>query len=432
MKTSWKVQKIAVTLILLCSYLLTANAQSENDLYFYIDLPLYEHPFNSQNKFSTLSMQQSIKVSKSFYYATHYGIEIFAHRKFKKRGDLLGKIIMTIFDTAPIPLSNTWLHEEFHRTILSLNEIKSKNTHWTNSVKRVNDEDLIHFKLNSPQELVREATAGNEGNLEFVHTIQKDVFFDKVNTWNYGLYWGNYLVNSFYIFGSTREGSNPLVRFKNSESHDVHERDVNGFDPINATYDLFNPYESYEERGIHPSGVGIDRYVEFSDLSLEAQDFLRTQFSLSLLNFVDLNLFGIDELGKNVKYNLSLRHHMTSFGYMLGANVFLKTEKFGAVIKPMIYKNQSKFFPGMELELRNSFALLRMAVWDQPENQLYFDTEGKLGATISGSIYPISFNNIRPYFEFSLKTDGWLAANPFLDQNFSFTLGLTRSFNAEN
>ena len=402
-------------------------AQDEEKLKFYIDFPAFEYPYNLDAEFPTASMEQSIRLTKSFYFATHFGIEHFGKKRFGRRHKLWSQVIMTVFDFAPIPLSNTWLHEESHRAILSINNIKSRNAHWSNSVKGVDDIDLINFKALRPADITREATAGNEGNLEFVLAIQKDMFYDEVNTWNYGLYWGNYLVNSFYLFGSTRPGSEPLVRFKHSEDSDVHKRDVNGFDPINATYDMFNPFVEYTERGIHPSGEGVDRYIEFNDLSLEAQGFLKNQFALSLLNFVDLNLFGVQQIGKNVKYNFSLRHHMTSFGSMVGANIFFKTDNFGGFIHPKVFRNKENTSFGLDLELRYKMGLLKLSAWQQPENLLYHDTEQKTGGLIQLSLAP-KLKHFTPYIDLNLKSAGWVPGNPYLDKNFNLRVGLRKAF----
>ncbi len=397
-------------------------AQKNDTLQFYIDLPFIEYPYNFKAEFPTASMDQSVQLSKSFYFATHFGIELFGKRHLGKNGDVWSKVIMSIVDFAPIPFSNTWLHEEYHRSILSLYEIESRNTFWSNSVRGVKDEDLVHFKLDNPSALVREATAGSEGNLEFVLAIEKDVFFNEVTTWNYGLYWGNYLVNSFYLFGSTQKGSKPLVKFKNSENENILKRDANGYDPINATYDLFNPFISYTERGTHPSGIGVDRYVEFNDLSEEAQGFLNNQFKLSLLNFIDLNLLGIDELGTKTKFNFSMRHHMTSFGFMVGGNVFFKNKKLGGIFSPKIYRNENNSFLGLEIELRNNWGMIRLAGWQQPSNQLFYDTNKKLGGFLQVQFSP-PFKKFLPYIDLSLKSDGWLAANPYLENNFTVKVG---------
>jgi len=402
-------------------------SQDNDKLHFYVDVPLFEYPYNADARYAAVSMDQSINLTKSFYYTTHFGIEQWGKKRLGKNAKLWSQVIMTVFDFAPIPLSNTWLHEEHHRTILALYQIKSKNTYWANSVKGVDDSDLIEFKSLQPADLVREATAGNEGNLEFVLAIEKDVFNDRVNTWNYGLYWGNYLVNSFYLFGSTRHGSKPLVRFKHSEGTDVHDRDGNGYDPINATYDLFNPYVSYLERGVHPSGEGVDRYVEFDDLSPNAQQFLKNQFHLSLLNFIDLNLFGIDELGKDIKFNVSLRHHMTSFGSMVGANIFLKTDRYNGFISPKLFRNESTSFLGLDAELGNKWGILRLAGWQQPENQLYYDQVKKLGGLVQLKLN-IPLQDFIPYINAIYKTEGWVAGNPYLEDNFTLRFGVKWMF----
>ncbi len=361
----------------------------------------------------------------------HYGIAQFGRKRLGKKGAFWSKVIMSIFDFAPIPLSNTWLHEESHRSILSLYKFKSRNAHWSGAVRGVRDEDLIQLKLLHPADMVREATSGSEGNLEFVLAIEKDVFFDQVNTWNYGLYWGNYLVNSFYLFGSTRPGSKGLVKFKNREGTDILKRDPNGFDPINATYDLFNPFAPYAERGIHPSGVGIDRYVEFNDLSADAQRFLKTQFKLTFINFLDINLLGIDALGSKIKYNFSVRHHMTSFGYMVGGNIFFKTEKFGGFISPKLFRNRHISSLGIDLEFRNQWGMVRLAGWQQPENQLYEDRQKRVGGLLALKLAP-TFKNFTPYLDFSLKTKGWVAANPYLDENFTIRIGGQWKFEKNN
>lgn len=428
-KTKTFILRFLLTLVLVFFLIENpVNAQKRDSLYFFVDLPILDFPDNSRTKFRAASMQQSLKMTKSFYYSVHYGLEIWGKKKLGKNGKFWSKVIMSVFDFAPIPLSNTWLHEEWHRSILSLNDVDSQNTYWANSVKKVDDKDLISFKARSPQDFVRQATAGNEGNLEFVMSIQKDVFNKQVNTWNYGLYWGNYAVNSFYLFGSTRKGSKPLVKFKNGENEDIQDRDANGYDPINATFDLFNPDSPYEARGIHPSGIGIDRYVEFNNLSLSAQQFLKNQFSLSLLNFLDLNLFGIDELGKKLKYNLSIRHHMTSFGYMLSGNIFVKTEKYAGMIRPKFYKNNERAFFGLDLEMGNNWAKIRLAGWQQPEHQFFKDSEAAWGGLISASLRPQLTNHINPYVECTLKSKGWVAGNPYLDKNFTCLMGLSMKF----
>jgi len=382
-------KRLSIFLLIVTICIVSVFSQTEDSLFFTVDLPLSQFPYNLQTGYTAASMDQAVNLTKNLYYSTHFGIELFSRKHLGKNSKTWGRVIMTIFDFAPIPLSNTWLHEEYHRAILSLREIKSKNSHWTNSVKGVDDHDLINLKLLHPADMVREATAGNEGNLEFVHSVQKDVFYDHVNTWNYGLYWGN------------------------------------------ATYDLFNPQLAYEDRGIHPSGHGIDRYVEFDDLSSDAQQFLKNQFYLSLLNFVDINLFGIDHLGTKVKYNFSLRHHMTSFGQMVGANLLFKTEKIGGSVHPKIFQNNQQSLLGLDLELRNNWGVIKLSGWQQPIDQLYYDTKKRTGGMVGLKLVP-PLKKIRPYLDLNFKSKGWVAGNPYLDKNFTIVFGARMLVNSKS
>ena len=415
-----KIINLAIALLLLFHIKLFSQ---ENETLFFIDIPFLEYPYTFNDKATSVDMQQSIRLSKSFYYASHFGIEKASQKWLGKRHQLWGRIIMTIFDSAPLPLSNTWLHEEWHRASLSVNDINSRNSHWNGTVKSVTDEDLIKLKLRSPADMVREATAGIEGNLEFVLEVQKDKFFGHSNIWTTGLYWGNYAVNSFYYFGATREGSKGLVKFKNSENSNPLDRDANGYDPINATYDLFNPNDAYENRGIHPSNVGIDRYVEFNDLSSDEQDFLKRQMYLSFLNFIDPNLIGFQAFGKNIKWNLTLRYQMTSFGNMVAGNIFLKNDEIGLIITPQFFKNKNKTFTGINFEVKKDMASLRIAGWQQPKNQSFHTEESQLRGLIGLSIvYPKK--KLRPYLDLEWKSAGWVAGIPYLDKNFTIRAGL--------
>jgi hypothetical protein len=92
---------------------------------------------------------------------------------------------------------------------------------------------------------------------------------------------------------------------------------------IGWVYDLFRPDEPYEDRGIHPSGIGIDRYRSESDFTPQERRYLRTQARLSFLNFADPNLLGLYQFdvgeydGLPLSFNASLQHLMAPFGYAM-------------------------------------------------------------------------------------------------------------------
>ncbi len=366
-----------------------------------------------------------MRITKSFYYSAHYGIEKGSIKYLGKNGKLWSRFIISILDFAPLPLSNTWMHEEWHRNVLAVNGFESKNSHWQGIVTKVKDEDLVALKKKSPADMVREATSGNEAHYEFVTELEKDHFFSNVNSWNYSLYWGSYIVNSAYLTTAVYSKKG-LKNFKNSEDQNILHRDVNGYDAINAVYDLFKPNEPYQSRGVHPSGVGIDRYVEFEDLTSEEQRYLKLQTGLSYLNFLDPNLIGIHGMGKRKNWNINLRHHMASFGYMISPNLFFKTDNFGIVLSPQLYRNYKNSFGGVNAEFRKDWLKLRASIWTQPKNQSFFESESSLGGLLGLSAsYPIK--SIKPYVEIHSKTEGWVAGNPYLDKNLTIRLGFTWS-----
>ncbi len=58
--------------LFIISFLIGSNltlAQESETLKFYIDLPIAEYPYNFKSEFPTVSIEQSIRLSKSFYYA---------------------------------------------------------------------------------------------------------------------------------------------------------------------------------------------------------------------------------------------------------------------------------------------------------------------------------------------------------------------------
>src|SRR6185503_15319227 len=89
-------------------------------------------------------------------------------------------------------------------------------------------------------------------------------------------------------------GSEPTTEEQNrKEGTNVPTRDFTGLDPDGWVYDLFRPDEPYAARGIHPSGVGIDRYRSESDFTPRERRYLRRQARLSWLNLLNPQLIGL-------------------------------------------------------------------------------------------------------------------------------------------
>ncbi|MCS5661770.1 MAG: hypothetical protein NZ842_15350, partial [Dehalococcoidia bacterium] len=111
-------------------------------------------------------------------------------------------------------------------------------------------------------------------------------------------------------------------------------RDFMGHDFTAWGYDLLRPKGAYQERGIHPSGEGFDRYIKFADLTSDDRIFLRRQAQLQRLN-------------------LSMVHMLTSSGYTVDTHLFLQCNQ---LIDYPLNWNKNRFL-----------AISELGVWTQPK-----------------------------------------------------------------
>ena len=105
-----------------------------------------------------------------------------------------------------------------------------------------------------------------------------------------------------------------------------------GHDFTAWVYDLLRPKEAYQERGIHPSGEGFDRYIKFADLTSDDRIFLRCQAQLQWLT-------------------LSMVHMLTSFGYTVDTHLFLQRNLVNLFIVGHRFFNHQRRFSGLEIQL---------------------------------------------------------------------------------
>jgi hypothetical protein len=64
----------------------------------------------------------------------------------------------------------------------------------------------------------------------------------------------------------------------------------------------------------------------------------------------------------------------------------------------------------------------------QPKAQNFFTPEAEFFGLIGSRIDFQLHRHWLPYLEFMVKTNGWIAKNEFLDNNFSFRLGVSVRF----
>lgn len=411
-----------------------------------LELPLVDYPFNWSDGYTAPSMQQSLYVTKDVYQYTHYTFsKWYSSRPVARTLSTVGFDVISLW----LPFGAAWMHEEWHRAVLSRRGIHSYDEIYdfplfaeTISVKDVSDEDLIQLKKNHPAEMVRLHAAGIEAQYELNFAMEKDRFFLQPPTFDDAILWLNYINNISYLYACASNESNIITdEMLQKENQDVSQRDFTGLDCDAWVYDLFRPNEPYEQRGIHPSGVGINRYIKYDDLTPAEQDYLKTNLRLSLLNLVNPFLFRFNGFTatnpidhQTFRWNATLRHQLTSFGYSVDANFLYQQNPVNAVAIFHHYFNNNHFFPGLELAvIRLPISLLnrhvalsaRTAIWLQPKNQQFYTNDSELGGVATVKINYPTQATWETFVEVEAKTAGWLAGNVYLGNDVSVRLGVT-------
>lgn len=404
-------------------------------------LPIVDYPFVTQAPYAVPSMAQSLALTKTFYEFAHQGI---AEQLADSPRTAYLSLIGFDFIATWLPFGNAWLHEEWHRAVMgrhgidSRNEIYDFNFEDVIKVYRVQDDDLIDLKGKHPADQVRLSSAGFEAQYELNHALEQDTFYGRAGGWHILLLWMNTLNNIAYLDTCAGKDADTLTREETAkEGTDILERDFTGLDCNAWVYDLHRPTEPYTDRGTHPSGVGIDRYRDYSDLTGAEQDYLKHMRDLSLINLADPFLFGRNEFSGyherlgNFQWNATLRHHLTPFGYDVSANLFLKADRSRHLVTLHNYRNQQESFPGLEWQ---RFAAApdwlppawrmdwRVALWRQPQALAFATSEWKWGGALTLRAMKAK-GNWTPYAQLEAKTEGWLAGNVYLDPNYSAQLG---------
>jgi len=398
------------------------------------------------------SMNQTVQMTKNFYGTIGYFLEKGSQALFKpeKSGDrkflsrLSGEVasFITTGLLMTAPFGQVWLHEEFHRNALSRRNIYSVDEVWKFKggdyvkVSNVLDEDLIQLKKQFPHEHIRMSAAGIEGEIQFSREYQMDHFFKDLNTPISGPYTFGVLGAIGYIY-TTKDWQDiqETLDKMNREETSISSRDFSGHDIATWVYDLFNPFEPFQNRGLHPSGTGIDRYINpAQDFTPEMTEYINRMSKRSMINFLSPSVFGIRKIRINseLALNFALRHTLTSFGDDRQADLLLKT-KFGNFAGSYHrYSNRLRNFSGIELRLihkkinvfKNNLNIdSRLMFWNQPKNFLFQDTTASFGGALEVRVAPKLNRWYHPYLDIEAKTKGWLAGNPYQNQNVSVRVG---------
>ncbi|HYS54563.1 MAG TPA: hypothetical protein VER58_12470 [Thermoanaerobaculia bacterium] len=373
---------------------------------------------NFARGFHPPSMEQSVSWTAAFYDLSHRAIA----RAWGDR-EQWARTSIALFDGAAeivlaLPLSDAWVHEEFHRAVLGNRGVASFNDVYrfrpfadAIAVSHVRDDNLARMKREHPADLVRAHEAGIEGEHALVLRLERQHFFNGATSWNVPLYWLVKLNSIAYIAsGTTNEANTATDKWERDEGAHMSRRDFTGHDFTAWVYDLFRPNEPYPARGPHPSGVGIRRYIRERDLTPAEHDFLHRQGQLSLINLLDPNLIGLTGTSR---FNMSAGHLLTPFGYSIDGNLFLRKPRLFVTLHD--YVNHERNFVGVDATLDERY---RVALWRQPEHQMFRDRDGRLGGLVAARMQRGKW-----FGEVEAKSAGWVEGNVHLDRSITLRIG---------
>lgn len=396
--------------------------------------PLADLPFNAIGGFALPSMQQSMLWTSGLSELGHEGASHLLEPVHPFWGVPLGMAGAAALDLLVFYRASVWTHEEWHRAVMSRRGISSFNDVYLFSrrpsgitaVSHVTDEDLVRLKRDYPAEHVRLSAAGMESELELALQHKKNAFFaGRSSLPHLPSAWFDTLAVVLYRNRCSGPQADVVTDMMNQEDGDnIPLRDFTGLDCTAWTYDLHRPDEPYEARGVHPSGVGIDRYIHYSDLSEPERSLMRSARNLSLLNLVSPYLFGFSRFtapsplnGRPFHWNVSLMHHLTSYGHELSLDLFLAQEDWRWFFAYRHGLNQRGHFPGIEIELwRRPFELQGQPLhvsgtamlWVQPRGQSYLTSDAIVGGLLRGRLDVPMSRHLGVYFEAEGKTEGWV------------------------
>jgi hypothetical protein len=411
------------------------------------DFPILDIPYNVASGLRGPGMAQALSLSEAFYEGTHLAIR----RAWHGRG-WQTRLSIALWETfasllLPLPGSDGWLHEEFHRAVLGRRGIDSFNDVYRFRlggsaiyVSHVRDEDLVRLKREHPAEQIRLSAAGIEGEYLLVQALEQRQFFARSPAWHLPEYIVAKLGSLGYVVSTTWDIVNRGTDTLNIEDGaDVKVRDFTGHDIAAWVYDLFRPGEPYAARGVHPSGVGIDRYIKPADLTAAELRYVHRQGRLQILNFIDpflisRRVFTIANPlnGRPLRFNATAGHVLTPFGRTVDANVFLEQDDVRVFAVIHTYGNGRRQLPGFEARLldypiRVRGRLLtispRAAVWLQPARQRFDTRSVDPGGLLSVKVNAGARGRLGVFGEVEAKSPGWVAGNPYLGSNVSLRLG---------
>lgn len=440
--------KLIFFVIFLSSF--SAHSQDTSKYSLRANVPLMDFPQNFSLPYSAPSMNQSFELSKDFYELSFFGIdklgdklfvpETKTYSKWRRFSNNLFKYGLSLGfsiygSELPVPLG-VWAHEEFHRSVLGVNSISSKNGNWIfhrwdGTVYGVSDSSLSHLKRTKPDELLYSYVAGVQYEVMLNEKTTIEDFYNKrTMAKNALLLYNAYYVYNYFKFSTSVISDSVKVLAPKREDKNASGRDYAGADLTAWVYDMFNPSLAYNVRDSFPDGEGVNRRIGFSDLSPEEQKFLNEQKILSLLNFLNPAIFFINriKINEGFSFNFFAQYAPTQFGNDIALFVPFKVKQYNLLLNAHNYngKNYKGYGIGIGIHdfgiAENVYADLGINVWDQPDS--FLNMNGRVGGSGSFTINYRMGKNCSIYGSASAKTKGWIMGNPYLENNFSSQLGI--------
>ncbi len=400
------------------------------------------------------SMEQSSQVYRGLLTSVNWGVTKIP--LFEKH-----PVVKNIFNTAVggtvsilmnFAGGKTWVHEEWHRSMMVLNYTSSYNPAslfdkreeaYQGAVSYILDTNLVMIKDKNAPDFIRLSEAGIESEVYTNQKLQNQNFVYHQKLAFPVIYLTNFYLAQNYIYqcANKKRVTEETDWLMKGEGNRQELRDFIGLDMAAWAYDLWKPNEPYAARGLHPNGNGYDRYITGSDLTDEQYKWLSKQARLALLNLLSpmnffissINIKKLDD-GSFMRGNASFRYYPTSFGNQIGLDLLLSYKKINIIASPHLNQNFKHSYPGVDfsiidypLVVKNGQIIsstIDLTADMQPTSYDFLRNKSKFVGSVNSTF---KWNvNARFYPTLSLfaKTAGWIKGDPFLKSNFGFNVGL--------
>lgn len=441
----------SVIIMIFSAAVLQAEELAESDYIMpdtILRFPLIDVPYNTENSYTFPSMNQSLMIAKDTAQAAHSAV--WSVTESQDRFVRILALIVWDYFFFQLPGGTAWVHEEWHRAVMGQYGISSYNDVYkcdfgaeAIAVSHVKDTDLAWLKENHNPDMVRLMAAGNEAEVQMSRVFRRESFFSgRPVLYELPAMWMSLVNASWYvIYCSTKDADRDTEEFNEKDGDNVKRRDFTGLDFTAWIYDLNRPDERYSDRGTHPSGTGIDRYIKYSDLTDSEKRYLRKTGYFTLLNFISPQLLGYEGFigtdpltGKGMHWNFMVLHNLTSFGNDVSVNLLMQEGELNLELAVHSYFNREYYSPGLETGIhrypvslagKKLFCNTGLILFLQPRDQEFKTGAREPGAWLSAGIdIPVVDDKLEVYIEGDAKTDGWAAGNVYLGRDVQGRLGV--------